>query len=130
MLSVLILLGMMDKFIEERCVLELCTLKNGGIISGFHLQMVCKIYTQTSVPTREIGRKLFAQKLKDMRSSSSQPHHQQSSLLQNSTSTCERFSKEPMFIPIHIKKFFPNQNFKIKCFMFSVYKTCLLHRYT
>ncbi len=50
------LLGMMDKFIEERCVLELCALKNGGIISRLHLQMVGKIYTQTSVPTQEIGR--------------------------------------------------------------------------
>lgn len=129
MLSVLILLGMMDKLIEERYVLELCALKNGGIILRLHLQMVGKIYTQTSVPTQEIGRKLFAQKLEDTRSSSSQPHHQQSSLLRNSTSTCERFSKEAMFIPIHIKKFFPNHVFKIKCFMFSVYKTCLLHRY-
>jgi hypothetical protein len=75
-LSVLILLGMMDKFIEERYVLELCALKNGGIILRLHLQMVGKIYTQTSVPTQEIGNYL----LKNWRT---RGHHLHSLIINN-----------------------------------------------
>jgi hypothetical protein len=38
------MLGMMEKFIMERCMLGLCVLDRGGTLSRLHLQIICKIY--------------------------------------------------------------------------------------
>jgi hypothetical protein len=120
---------MMDKFIEERCVRIVCFEKWRDYFKISPTNGMQNLHANLGSNSRDRKKIICSRELEDMRSSSSQPHHRQSSLLQNSTSTCERFSKAPIFIPIDIKKFFPNHLFKITCFMFSVYKTCLLHRY-
>jgi hypothetical protein len=43
------MLGMMEKFIMERCMLGLCVLGRGGTFSRLHLQIICKIYISSLV---------------------------------------------------------------------------------
>ncbi len=131
-------LGMMEKFIMERYMLGLCVLDRGGTLSRLHLQIICKIYISSLATLnqkikklwagsrlKEIGKEL-AQELEKRRSSSSQFDKQQSFPLEkNVASMCKRFSKELMFILIHISNFFPNHVFKITCCMLSANKICI-----
>ncbi len=53
------MLGMIEKFIMERCMLGLCVLDRGGTLSRLHLQIICKIYISSLATLNKSDQKKF-----------------------------------------------------------------------
>jgi hypothetical protein len=51
------MLAIMEKFIEDRCVLGLCALEKGGSLSKLHFQMVCRIYISNVIILNKLTKK-------------------------------------------------------------------------
>ncbi len=51
------MLTIMEKFIEDRCVLGLCALERGGSLSKLHFWMVCRIYISNVITLNKLIKK-------------------------------------------------------------------------